>query len=74
MSTGGLEQGAGSPCILVVSNGSIPFQIRLALLLYLTTIPAGLAVVTFVFTAFKPNYRCSIPQCEEKVGNISLLL
>ena len=53
--------------VLVVSYDSITFQIRLALLLYLTTIPAGLAVVTFVFTAFKPSYRCSIPQCEEKV-------
>ena len=46
----------------------------MALILYLTTIPAGLAVVTFVFTAFKPNYRCSIPQCEEKVEPIRLLM
>ena len=51
----------------------VKFQIRLALLLNLTIIPAGLAVVTFAFTAFKPNYRCSIPQCDESASHQTVL-
>ena len=32
--------------------------------LFLVTMCAGIAVVTFAFTGFVPNYRCVIPECE----------
>jgi OCT family organic cation transporter-like MFS transporter 4/5 len=40
------------------------FQIRTAILLWLTTGAAGIAVVVFAFTAFEPDHRCVVPQCE----------
>ena len=33
-------------------------------MLFSVTLCGGIAVVTFAFAAFEPNYRCSIPQCE----------
>ncbi len=34
------------------------------IMLNLVPIAAGMAVVTFAFTGFVPNYRCVIPECE----------
>ena len=40
------------------------FQRKIFLLLSLVSAAAGLAVVVFAFTAFEPQYRCRVAECE----------
>ena len=42
-----------------------PWQYIHLFTLFLVTMCAGIAVVTFAFTGFVPAYRCSIPECED---------
>ena len=42
-----------------------PWQYIHLCTLFLVTMCAGIAVVTFAFTGFVPNYRCGIPECED---------
>ena len=40
-------------------------------LMLLVGISAGVGAVTFAFTAYEPNYRCIMPECNEHVSNAS---
>ena len=51
--------------VLEAINPAGKYQIRLAFLLWLSTASAGIAVVTFSFTAFVPKSRCAVPACED---------
>jgi len=42
-----------------------PWQYIHLFTLFLVTMCAGIAVVTFAFTGFVPAYRCAIPECED---------
>ena len=37
--------------------------------MFLVGISAGVGAVTFAFTAYEPNYRCIMPECNENTSN-----
>ena len=50
--------------VLRVVNPFGKYQFRTAFLLWLATSSAAIGALSFAFTAFRPQYRCRIPQCE----------